>query len=73
MLRAVAGFREIHPLRSRVTHHLMDGWWGDSEEALDVGFGGWAAHDEQIGMNEGQVLALLVGEGGFWDREVHVT
>jgi hypothetical protein len=51
----------------------MDGWWGDSEEALDVGFGGWAAHDEQIGMNEGQVLALLVGEGGFWDRGVHVT
>jgi hypothetical protein len=24
-------------------------------------------------MNEGQVLALLVGEGGFWDRGVHVT
>jgi len=51
----------------------MDGRRGDGEEALHVGFGGWASHDERIGMNEGQILALLVGKGGFWDRGVHVT
>jgi hypothetical protein len=26
-------------------HHLMDGRWGDGEEALHVGFGGWASDD----------------------------
>ena len=61
------------PLTFEGKHHLMDGRWADGEEALHVGFGRWAAGDERIGMDEGQVLALLVGEGWFWDRGVHVT
>jgi hypothetical protein len=54
-------------------HHLMDGGWADGEEALHISFGRWAADDERIGMDEGQILSLLVGEGWFWDRGVHVT
>lgn len=54
-------------------HHLMDGWWGDGEEALNVSFSGWAPDDKRISVNEGQVLALFVGEAGFLDRGVHVT
>jgi hypothetical protein len=52
-------------------HHLMDRRRADGEEALHVGFGGRAAHHQRIGMDEGQVLALLVGEA--WDRGIHVT
>ena len=51
----------------------MDGGRGNGEEPLDICFGRWAAGDERIGMDEGQVLALLVGEGWFWDRGVHAT
>jgi hypothetical protein len=29
-------------------NHLMNGRRGDGEESLDVGFGGWAAHDRRI-------------------------
>jgi hypothetical protein len=43
-------------------HHLMDGRRSDREEALDVGFGRRPPEDERIGMNKGQVLALLVGK-----------
>lgn len=52
-------------------HHLMDGGRSDGEEALDVGFGGRPSEGERIGMNKGQVLALLVGE--FLNRGVHAT
>jgi hypothetical protein len=45
-------------------HHLVDGGWGDAEVALHVGFGGRAAEDAAIGMDKGEVLALLVDEGG---------
>jgi len=61
------------PLTFEGKHHLMDRRWGDGEEALHVGFGGWASHDERVGVNEGQILALLFGEVWFWDRRVHVT
>ena len=52
-------------------HHLMDGRRGDGEEALDVGFSGRPSEGERVGMNRGQVLALLVGE--FLKRGVHAT
>jgi hypothetical protein len=38
---------------------------------LQIGFGGRSAEDAGIGMDKGEVLALLGGEG--WDRSVHVT
>ena len=58
--------------------HLVDGGRRDAEVALEVRFRGRAAHDHRVGVNEGQVLALLLGEvrGGWhggrpvWDRHV---
>jgi hypothetical protein len=70
MVRALPGLRLMKPLRSRVST-IVDGWRGDGEEALDVGFSGRPSDCERIGMNKGQVLALLVGE--FLDRGVHAT
>lgn len=40
-------------------HHLMDGWRGDAEMALQVGLGGRPAENLRIGVDEGQILALL--------------
>ena len=51
--------------------HLVDRRRADAEVALDVGFGGWPSDGERIGMNKGQVLALLVGD--ILDRGVHAT
>jgi hypothetical protein len=39
------------------------------EVALEVGLGGRAAHHQGIGVNEGQVLALLIGEA-MWAASV---
>ena len=61
------------PLAFEGQHHLMHGRWGDGEEALHVSFGGWPTHDERVGVNEGQVLALLFCEAWIWGRGVHVT
>ena len=41
----------------------MDAGWGDLEVPLHIGFRGWAAEDSAVGVNEGQVLTLFVGEG----------
>ena len=43
-------------------HHLVDGWWSDAEVTLDVGFGGWASEDVGVGMDESQVMTLLLCE-----------
>ena len=42
--------------------HLMDRRWADPKVALHVGLGGRAAEHVRIGIDEGQVLTLLVGE-----------
>ena len=42
--------------------HLMDGGWADAEVALHIGFGGRSSEDARIGVDEGQILALLFGE-----------
>jgi len=63
--------RLMKPLLSSGERHLMDGRRSDGEEALDVGFGRRLSEEERIGMNKGQVLALLVGE--FLKRGVHAT
>jgi hypothetical protein len=44
--------------------HLVDGWRGDVEVPLHVGFGRRAAKDATIGIDEGEVLTLFFGEGG---------
>ena len=43
-------------------NHLMDRWWADPEVALHIGFGGSAPEHMRIGVDEGQILALLFGE-----------
>ena len=43
--------------------HLVDAWWGDAEEALHVGLSRGSAVDQRIGVDEGEVLALELGEG----------
>jgi hypothetical protein len=40
-------------------NHLMDRGRGDAEVPLHVGFGGWPAIDARVGVDEGQILALL--------------
>jgi len=49
----------------------MDGGWGDSEETLNICFGGRLADDKGIGVNEGQILALLFSEAR--GHGVHAT
>src|SRR3954451_21271738 len=43
-------------------HHLMHGGRTDPEMALHVGLGRGTAMDAGVGVNEGQVLTLRVGE-----------
>jgi hypothetical protein len=43
-------------------HHLVYGRRGDRKEALHIGLGGRPSNDERVGMDEGQVLALLARE-----------
>lgn len=45
-------------------HHLVDRRRRDVEVALHVGLGRRASEHECIGMNESEILALLVGEAG---------
>ena len=52
-------------------HHLVDGGRGNGKEALDVCFCGRFSDDKRIGVNEGRILALLVGKAG--GHGVHVT
>ena len=42
----------------------MRAGWRDLEVPLHVGFRGRAAEDTAVGVDEGQVLTLLVGERG---------
>jgi hypothetical protein len=45
--------------------HLVDGGWGGGEEELEVALGGGASVDLGVRPDEGEVLALLFGEGGY--------
>jgi hypothetical protein len=45
-------------------HHLMHAGWRDLEVPLHVGFRGRVAEVTAVGVDEGQVLTLLVGERG---------
>ncbi len=56
-----------------IEHHLMDGWWADAKVTLQLGFGGRAAEHAGIGVDEGEVLALLGSEAWSRGRGIHVT
>ena len=45
-------------------HHLVHAGRRNLEVPLHVGFRGWLAEDTAVGVDEGQVLTLLVGERG---------
>ena len=49
-------------------NHLMNRGWTDAEMTLHVGFGGSAPEHVRIRVDEGQILALLVGEWWFVAR-----
>ena len=59
--RGAWGALNESPLLER-EHHAMDRRRGDLEEALHVRFGGRLAVELRVGVDEGQVLALLFGE-----------
>jgi len=42
--------------------HLMDRRWADAEMTLHVGFGRRLAEHARIDIDEGQIVALLLGE-----------
>ena len=46
--------------------HGVNDWSGDSEIALKIGVCGWSTVDFGIGVDKGQVLALLYGKS--WRR-----
>src|SRR3954462_4935911 len=52
-------------------HHLMHRGRGYPEFPLHVGFGRWAVMNPAVGIDESQVLALLVGETWRWARDRH--
>ena len=64
MLRATPRVRLMRPARLEGEHHLMYAGWRDLEVPLHVGFRGRVAEDTAVGVDEGQVLTLLVGERG---------
>ena len=52
----------MKPFRSRVTIIWVDRRRADAEVVLDVGFGGWTSEHVGVGMDESQVITLLLGE-----------
>jgi hypothetical protein len=65
MLRGTPAWRRMKPERSRV--RII--WWtdggGDAEVVLHLPFGGRLTVHARIGIDEGQILALLGREAGF--------
>ena len=51
--------------------HAVDAGRGDAEEALHVGLGWGPAVDEGVGVDEGEVLPLLVSELRLWRGSGH--
>src|SRR3546814_14740607 len=49
-------------------HHLVDRWRADAEVALNVCLGRRPAVDTGIGVDEGEILPLLVGEAALRRR-----
>src|SRR4051794_32443108 len=62
MLRATPGWRRTRPRRSSVSTIWCTEGGLTPEMALHVGLGRGTAMDAGVGVNEGQVLTLRVGE-----------
>jgi hypothetical protein len=59
------------PSTLQLDDHSMDGRGRHMKEALHVGFGGGTIVQQRVGMDEGEVLALLVCE--FWHEGIDKT
>ena len=64
MLRGDAGLASDQACAFEGEHHLVDGRRGDAEVALHVGFGRRPPMHARVGVDEGQILALLGREAG---------
>jgi len=62
MLRGDAGLASDKASSLDGEDHLMNRGWTDAEVALHVGLGGRSSEHARIGVDEGQILALLFGE-----------
>jgi hypothetical protein len=62
MLRATPGLLRISPDSFERQHHLVDRGWADTKVVLEIGFRGRSAVYARVAIDEGQILALLVGE-----------
>ena len=62
MLRGDAGLTADEAISFERHDHLVDRGRADLKVALHVGLGGWAPEHVRVGVDEGQVLALLFGE-----------
>ena len=62
MLLGDAGLASDEAVSFEGDDHLMDRRRADAEVALHVGLGGRASEHVRVGVDEGQVLALLFGE-----------
>ncbi len=61
-----AGLTSNETVSFKGDDHLMNRRRTDLEMTLDVCFGRWTPKHVRIGIDEGQVLALLLGEGAVF-------
>ncbi len=59
-----AGVASDQPVAFEREHHLVDLRRRHLKESLQIGFGRRPAEDQRVGVDEGQVLALLGREAG---------
>jgi len=57
-----AGLTSNEAVSLKRHNHLVDRGRADLKVALHVGLGGWTPEHVRVGIDEGQVLALLFGE-----------
>ena len=57
-----AGLTANEALAFEGENHLVNRGWADAEMMLHVGFGRRAPEHVRVGVDEGQILALLFGE-----------
>jgi hypothetical protein len=73
MAACAAGLTSNQTLAFEGEDHLVDRERGDLEVALQISLGGRTTEHASVGPDEGQILALLFGEGAFRTRLGRVT
>lgn len=65
-----AGLTADEAIAFEAKDHLVDGRWSDAEVSLHVGFGWSLTKHALVDADEGQILALLLGEA-MWADAAH--